>query len=373
MRSRNAAERKNWPWEVRCVLNLTTAAGMQQRKLRAWLTNPKYLMVFATIGIFLLIYAFGAVLYGSKGFTSLRTFMLLFSDNAYIGISAVGMTLVLISGGIDLSVGAVASLTGMIIAYGTSVMGLHPLVCIAFSIFVGVGLGMLMGACIQYLNVPPFITTLTGMFFARGVCALISRESISIKHSLIDTLAGFKIYLLWPNNAGEWVKIKPVASIDLNTIAFVVIIIIGAIILQKTRFGRNVYAIGGNEQSANLMGLPVARTKVMVYSFNGLCSVLAGISYTLYVKSGWNLSLSGAELDVISCCVIGGVMLSGGVGYMVGTLFGVLLKATIPAIITFNGSMNSWWAKIFTSVLLLLFIVIQRGVIASSLRTRKKE
>lgn len=355
------------------MLNVTaTGASAPHRKLRSRLMNPNYLMVYATLGIFLLIYLFGAILYGSKGFTSMRTFMLLFSDNAYIGISAVGMTMVLITGGIDLSVAAVSSLTGMIIAYGTTVLGLHPVVCIAFAVLVGVGLGMLMGACIHYLNVPPFITTLTGMFFARGVCSLISRESISIKHEMIDALAGFKIYLKWPNAAGEWVKIKPVASIDLNTILFVVMIIIGAVILQKTRFGRNVYAIGGNTQSANLMGLPIARTKVLVYGFNGLCSVLAGVSYVLYVKSGWNLSLQGAELDVISCCVIGGVMLSGGVGYMLGTMLGVLLKATIPAIITFNGNMNSWWAKIFTGALLLLFIVIQRAVVASSGRNKKR-
>ena len=341
------------------------------QSLAARLFKPNYLMVYATLGIFALLYLFGALLYGGKGFTTLRTFVLLFSDNAYIGISAVGMTMVLITGGIDLSVAAVASLTGMIIAYGTTVLGYDPIVCIAFSLFVGVGLGLLMGACIQYLNVPPFITTLTGMFLARGVTSLISRESISIKNDLISTLAGFKLYLKWPNEAGEWVKIKPVASIDLNTIVFILMIIIGAIILQKTRFGRNVYAIGGNEQSAKLMGLPVARTKVLVYGFNGLCSVLAGISYALYVKSGWNLALQGAELDVISCCVIGGVMLSGGVGYMQGTMLGVLLKATIPAIITFNGSMNSWWAKIFTGLLLLLFIVIQRAVVASSSRVRK--
>ena len=341
------------------------------QSLAARLFKPNYLMVYATLGIFALLYLFGALLYGGKGFTTLRTFVLLFSDNAYIGISAVGMTMVLITGGIDLSVAAVASLTGMIIAYGTTVMGLDPIVCIAFALFVGVGLGLLMGACIQYLNVPPFITTLTGMFLARGVTSLISRESISIKNDLISALAGFKFYLKWPNEAGEWVKIKPVASIDLNTIVFILMIIIGAIILQKTRFGRNVYAIGGNEQSAKLMGLPVARTKVLVYGFNGLCSVLAGVSYALYVKSGWNLALQGAELDVISCCVIGGVMLSGGVGYMQGTMLGVLLKATIPAIITFNGSMNSWWAKIFTGLLLLLFIVIQRAVVASSAKVRK--
>lgn len=337
------------------------------------LFKPNYLMVYATLGIFALLYLFGALLYGGKGFTSLRTFVLLFSDNAYIGISAVGMTLVLITGGIDLSVASVASLTGMIIAYGTTVMGVSPVVCIGVSLLVGTGLGLLMGACIQYLNVPPFITTLTGMFFARGVTSLISRESISIKNELIDALAGFKLYLRWPNEAGEWVKIKPVASIDLNTIVFVAMIIIGAVILQKTRFGRNVYAIGGNEQSARLMGLPVARTKVLVYGFNGLCSALAGIAYALYVKSGWNLALQGSELDVISCCVIGGIMLSGGVGYMQGTLLGVLLKATIPAIITFNGTMNSWWAKIFTGLLLLLFIIIQRLVVASSEKTRKTE
>lgn len=344
---------------------------VQKQKLSERLFNPKYLMIYATLGIFLLIYLFGALLYGDKGFTSLRTLMLMFSDNAYIGISAVGMTLVLITGGIDLSVGAVASLTGMIIAYGTSVLGMHPLVCIFVALCVGVGLGLLMGACIQYLNVPPFITTLTGMFFARGVCSLISRESISIKHGMIDALAGFKIYFMTLQE-GEWVKVKPVASIDLNTIFFVAMIIIGTILLQRTRFGRNVYAIGGNEQSARLMGLPVGRTKVLVYGFNGLCSVLAGIAYVLYVKSGWNLALQGAELDVISCCVIGGVMLSGGVGYMVGTMFGVLLKATIPAIITFNGNMNSWWAKIFTGVLLLIFIVIQRVVVSYSARSKKE-
>lgn len=152
-------------WEVKPVPENKTLALVSGRRMRSFLTNPKYLMVYATIGIFLLIYLFGALLYGGRGFTSVRTFMLFFSDNAYIGISAVGMTLVLITGGIDLSVAAVASLTGMIVAFGTTVLGIHPLVCVGVALLVGVGLGALMGACIQYLNVPPFITTLTGMFF----------------------------------------------------------------------------------------------------------------------------------------------------------------------------------------------------------------
>ena len=327
------------------------------------LTNPKYIMVFATIAIFLIIYAFGAIVYGEKGFTTLRTFVNMFIDNAYYGISAVGMTMVLITGGIDLSVASIASLTGMFIAYGRTILGIHPLLCILFSLVVGVGLGLLQGATIHYLNVPPFIATLTGNFLARGVCSLISRESIDISHPMIDALAKWKIYFMRPEN-GEWVKIKPIAFINFNLILFIVMIIIGTIILQKTRFGRNIYAIGGNEQSAKLMGLPVGRTKVLVYGFNGLCSVLAGVAYALYVKSGWNLSLQGGELEVITCAVIGGTLLTGGVGYMIGTLFGVLLKSVIPALITFNGNLLSWWGKIATGLLLLLFICIQRAVVS---------
>ncbi len=334
--------------------------------------NPKYLMVFATIGIFILTYGAGALMYGEKGFTTLRTFMLMFIDNAYIGISAVGMTMVLITGGIDLSVGAVASLTGMFIAYGNGVLGVDPLVCILVAIVMGVTMGLLMGAMIQYLNVPPFIATLAGMFLARGACSLISRESISINSDMIDAWAGWKTNFMHLVD-GEWVKIKPIAYINVNVILFLVMILIGVVILQKTRFGRNVYAIGGNEQSAKLMGLPVARTKVLVYGFNGLCSVLAGVAYVLYVKSGWNLALMGAELDVISSAVIGGVLLTGGVGYMIGTLFGVMLKSIIPALITFDGTLSSWWAKIAIGALLLIFVGLQQIVVTSAGRKKKVE
>jgi galactofuranose transport system permease protein len=346
-------------------------AQINRQKWTSRLFNPKYVMVYATLGVFLIIYLFGAIMFGDKGFTSIRTLMLIFIDNAYIGISAVGMTMVLISGGIDLSVASVASLTGMFIAYGTTVMGLPPIVCIAFSLVMGTGLGLLMGTAIHYLNVPPFITTLTGSFLARGICSLISRESISINNETIDALAGWKIYLMQLKD-GEWVKIKPVAYINFSVLLLIAMVILGMVILQWTRFGRNVYAIGGNEQSAKLMGLPVGRTKIMVYGINGLCSALAGIAYVLYVKSGWNLALAGAELDMISSAVIGGVLLTGGVGYMIGTLFGVMLKSTIPALITFSGNLSSWWAKIATGVLLLLFIIIQRIVVTYSARKKAR-
>ena len=258
----------------------------------------------------------------------------------------------------------------MFLAYGTTVLGLNPWLCMAFSVFVGITLGLGMGALVTYLKIPPFVATLTGMFLARGVCSLISRESISINNEVIDALAGWKVYFM-KYSGGEWVKIKPVAYINLNVVLFIVMILLGTYILQKTRFGRNVYAIGGNEQSARLMGLPVDRTKMMVYGFNGLCSALAGIAYALYVKSGWNLALQGGELDVISAAVIGGVLLSGGVGYMVGTFFGVLLKAVIPCLITFNGTLSSWWGKIITGLLVLLFVALQQIVMSRSRHGKK--
>ena len=335
----------------------------KKQSLFSRIMNPKYIMVYATVIIFLIIYAYGAIRYGSIGFTTLRTFVNFFSDNAYYGISAVGMTMVLITGGIDLSVASVASLTGMIIAYGYERMGISPVITMLVSILIGIGLGTLMGAAIHYLNVPPFITTLTGNFLARGICSLISRESISINHPLIDSLADFKI-TLYHLVDGEWVKIKPITNINLTVIIFIVMIVLGTLLLQHTRFGRNVYAIGGSESSAKLMGLPVGKTKVAVYAINGFCSALAGIAYVLVVKSGWNMALQGGELEVISSAVIGGTLLTGGVGYMVGTMFGVLLKSVIPAIINFNGTLSSWWGKIATGALLLLFIVIQQLVVS---------
>ena len=237
--------------------------------------------------------------------------------------------------------------------------------CRALSIVIGIGLGALMGSAIHFLNVPPFITTLTGNFLARGVCSLISRESISIDHPQLNSLSDIKI-TLYHLVDGQWEKIKPVTNINLNVIIFIVMIILGTIVLQHTRFGRNVYAVGGSEQSAKLMGLPVGKTKVAVYAINGFCSALCGITYLLTVKSGWNMALQGGELEVISCAVIGGTLLTGGVGYMIGTMFGVLLKSVIPSLISFNGALSSWWGKIATGALLLLFIVIQRIVVSGS-------
>ncbi len=324
------------------------------------LFNPKYITLTTTITLLLLFYVVGVAIYGGKGFFTMRTFMNLFIDNAHIGISAVGMTLVLISGGIDLSVGAVAALTTMLIAFGSEKLGIDPFVCALFALAMGALLGFAMGGMIQVFQVPPFIATLSGMFFSRGLCAIISRDSIAIRAANFGALASWKIALVQ----------KPKAFINFPVFLFLAVLLIGIYVTRYTRFGRNVYAIGGNEQSARLMGLPVARTKIAVYTINGFCSALAGIAFALYTKSGWSLNLNGMELDVIAAAVIGGTLLTGGVGSVFGTLFGVLMLALIPTFITFNGKLDSWWGKIFIGVLLLAFIGLQRVVVVSSAKRK---
>jgi len=141
-----------------------------------------------------------------------------------------------------------------------------------------------------------------------------------------------------------------------------VVVAIAFYVLHFTRFGRRVYAIGGSEQSALLMGLPVARTKITVYAVSGFCSALAGLVFVLYIQSGDPLHAIGMELDAIAAVVIGGTVLTGGSGYIIGSLLGVLVLGLIKTIISDEGTFSSWWIKIFTGVLLLLFILLQRVI-----------
>jgi galactofuranose transport system permease protein len=321
------------------------------------LFNLRYVTITATMVLFLVFYGMGSIMY--NGFFSLRTFFSLFSDNAYLGISAIGMTLVIISGGIDLSVGAVAALTTMIIAYGTEILGLPVFVCFAIALSFGSLLGFFMGVMIHHFNVPPFIATLAGMFLARGLCFVISIQSITINDALFRSMAGWKIKL---NFATTY--------INLGMVILGVAILIGVWVMKYTKFGRGVYALGGNETSAKLMGLKVGKIKIAIYTINGCCSALAGIVFALYMSSGYPRHLLGMELDAIAAVVIGGTLLTGGYGYIIGTLFGVLIQGLIQTFINFNGTLSSWWTKIFIGVLLLLFIGLQRIVVLISHKRR---
>ena len=330
--------------------------------------HVKIIPTVTTLILFIVAYIIGGLLFGDIGFLTYRTFFSLFTDNTHLLISAVGMTLVIISGGIDLSVGSVAALSTMIIAYGTAIdhgpdmigMGWPLGLSIAVALLVGTILGFLMGVLIQVFKVAPFIATLAGMFFARGLCFIISIDSIPIRDPLFTDLASWRIQFRDVLNVQN--PNAPV-NITLGVFIFLVLLIIAIILMQFTKLGRNIYAIGGNEQSAQLMGLPVSRTRIFIYTFNGFCSALAGLAFALGLRSGFGRHLIGMELEVIASVVIGGALLTGGIGYPIGSLFGVMTQGVIRKFVTF-GNLMSGYARITVGVLLLLFILMQRFVIA---------
>lgn len=332
--------------------------------------HVKIIPPLTTLVLFVIAYIVGGILWSDIGFLTLRNFFSLFSDvnSTYLFISAIGMTMVIISGGIDLSVGSVAALSTVIIATGNAVghgpagdvgWGLPIMTTITIALTVGTLLGFFMGILIQVFKVAPFIATLGGMFFARGLCFIISQDSIPIANA-------------WFNSIGRWRWSFPdvmnfnnpnaMVGINAGVFIFIALLIVAIIIMRYTKLGRNIYAIGGNEQSAKLMGLSVGRTRVFVYTFNGFCSALAGIVFALSIESGWGRHLLGMELDVIAAVVIGGTLLTGGVGHQLGSVFGILTTGVIRKFVTFGGLMSGYM-RITTAALLFLFVLMQRAVI----------
>lgn len=313
-----------------------------------WRFATRNLPLLATGAIFVALFATASLLY--DGFFSARVLVSLLSDNAFLGIAAVGMTLVIFSGGIDLSVGAVIGFTSIFTATLIERQGLTPALAWALALLAGAGLGAFMGTLIHVFRLPAFLITLAGMFLARGAGFWISTESTGIQHPLYGRISGYEFVL------GEFRF--PAAALLL-----IAVVIIGYLLAHHTRFGRNLLAIGGNEQSALLMGLPIGAAKIAVYTLNGACAAFAGIVATLYTGSG-NPSMGlGLELDAIAIVVIGGTLLSGGRGHVLGTLLGVFIFGTIQAAILFDGRLSSWWMRIVVGALLLGFILLQRFLI----------
>jgi len=310
------------------------------------MVSRKSFPVLVTVALFALMLAAGSLRY--SGFFSLQVLLNLLIDNAFLLVVAVGMTFVIVSGGIDLSVGSMIALTTMISASLIQQHGFPPIVVIPLVLLIGCAFGWMMGAIIHYFKVQPFIVTLAGMFLARGLCYMISLNTISIDHRVYTAIAMAKI----PIPGGGFVSVN---------VAIALAVLLAAIFVAHfTRFGRNVYALGGSEQSSLLMGLPVGRTKIGVYVVSGFCSSLAGIVYTFYMLSGYGLHAVGTELDAIAAVVIGGTLLTGGVGYVAGTFFGVLIYGVIQTLISFEGTLSSWWTRIAIGMLLFVFIVLQR-------------
>ena len=321
------------------------ARGAARR--RVW-TSPRVLPVLATFVLFVLMFGAGSVRY--DGFFSAQVLLNLLVDNAYLIVLAVGMTFVILTGGIDLSVGSVVALSGVLAAKLLS-KGWCPVPVMLLVLLVGLALGLAMGVVIHYLELQPFVVTLAGMFLARGLCYVISIESIPIHDPLFTAIAQGTVYL----PGGTWVSPSVLVAL--------LVVLVGSYVLHATRFGRTVYAVGGNQQSATLMGVAVGRTKVAVYAISGLCSAVSGLLFTFYSLSGYSLSAVGTELDAIAATVIGGTLLSGGVGLVVGSVLGVLVLGLIQTFISFEGTLSSWWTRIVIGALLLVFIVMQRFLV----------
>ena len=270
----------------------------------------------------------------------------LFSQNAFLGISAVGMTIVIMSGGIDLSVGAVIGFTTIFVATLITQYEVSPWLAWSIALIVGTVYGGAMGATIHFFKLPAFLVTLAGLFFARGMAFSVTQQSVQIRDESYELLSGISIPF------GE-------AEIGFATLIFLALLGMMAWGFNFSCFGRNVLALGGNEESAVLMGVPVARTKVAVYAINGFCSALAGIAMTLFMDSGNPINAIGLELDVIAVVVIGGTLLSGGVGSFTGTLLGFLIYGTIYQI-TYFANVGSSVATIAIGALLLSFVLLQQ-------------
>lgn len=309
--------------------------------------DEKHYPLLATFVVCGLLYALGAVLY--RNFAGGQVFADFFSENAPLGIAAVGLTFVILSGGIDLSVASVMALSTMVIAAMTARMHVHPALAVLCALAIGTILGWLTGLVVHHFELPPFLVTLATLFLARGACFLVSMTPIDVSgtntlgraFSAMDvTIAGIDV------RARAWI--------------FLLVVLAGILVARFTRFGRGVYALGGNEQAAKLMGLPVGATKVAVYTLGGFCSALAGVVSMSMISSGDPIKYMGYELDAIAAVVIGGTLLTGGVGYVAGTLLGVLILALIQTLIVFDGRLDSSWTRITIGLLLFAFIALQK-------------
>ncbi len=308
--------------------------------------KSRFFPLLMTFLVFILLYAFCYSRFSSFGTTKVICNVL--RNNAYLGIPAIGVTFVILSGGIDLSPGSVIAFTGVFCALMIERKGMHPLVVFALMLSIGTTFGIMMGIIIHYFKIPAFIVTLSGMFLARGGAYVLTTDSISIRHPFYTKVS--EIVYVFPDGG----------RFTFAAGAFVAVLVIGIFLAHFTRFGRNVYAMGGNETGALLLGVPIARTTIGIYALSSFLATFAGIILSLSKRSGDSTIAMGAELDVIAAVVIGGTLLTGGVGYVVGTFIGTLLPGVIHTYLTLDGSLTPWWIKIIIGGLLFMFIGLQK-------------
>lgn len=312
--------------------------------------NAKYLPLAATVIVFVALFLIGGTMY--RNFLSTLVLGHILADNAFIIIAAIGATFVILSGGIDLSIGSMIGFVGVCMAV-LDQAGWHPLASAALLLCFGILFGAMQGYLIDFCEIQPFIVTLAGLFLLRGACFMVSLDSVPIRHDFVQAFAMTRIPL--PGRG----------FLTSSAIVMLLSLAVAIFIAHFTRFGTNIYAIGGDKESARLMGVPIRRTTVMIYGLGGFYSALAGVIYALYTSSGYPLAGSTTELSAIAAVVLGGTLLTGGVGLVAGTVFGGMILGLISTLIIFHGSLNSAWIMISSGMLLFAFIVLHRFLVGS--------
>lgn len=322
--------------------------------------NSNNILLLITLLLFIALYTLGCVTYSAKGFTHLQTFLNILIANAGLLCVACGMTIVMLMAGIDISVGALIALDCMIMATGMR-SGQSAVAMVILVLVIGLVFGLFQGFCVGYLNIQPFIVTMAGMFFCRGMTAVVCTEQVAITQEMNATFyawANAKILIPF----GGYVNKKGVYMqpyIRIGVVIALLVLLATFLMLRYTKFGRSLYAVGGSEQSAAMMGLNVRAIKLRAYVLSSFLCSIGGICYCLNTMSGSVQQATGLEMDAISSAVIGGTLLTGGVGNVFGSFIGVLINGTISSIVKTNGKLASSWPNILTAALLFLFIVIQ--------------
>ena len=341
----------------------------QKKKMRI---SSNTIMLMITIVLFFALYGAGCAMYANKEFGRLQNFLNVLINNAGLLVAACGVTCVMLTGGIDISVGSVVAMTCMFMAVGLTEWQMSSGVLILLILLIGILFGLAQGYCIAYLEIQPFIVTMAGLFFARGMTSIISTEQVSVPfESWFGQLSQIKIEM--PFQIGAYLNKKGVLMVPyvrLTVVVALVMVLITFLMLRYTKFGRSLYAVGGNQQSAALMGLNVRKTRMLSHVLCSFYATIGGLCFCLNTMCGTPTQAQGLEMDAISSAVIGGTLLTGGVGNVIGTLFGVMINGTISSLVKFNGKLVASWANIITAVLLCFFILLQ--AVFAKLKARKK-
>ena len=335
-------------------------SGMPGKKRGEPISNTNLLLTI-TICIFVGMYVLAMLVWGG-GFLNPQQFLDIFNNNAFLIVISCGLTIVIIAGGIDISAGGITALVTMACVvylddHSGSVIG-----SVGFALCIGVAFGLIQGTLISYLEIQPFIITLAGMFFAKGMTTIVSALPRTAVHEAFNALKQFRIVIPGIGSYGKTGNFIP-AKIELGVIVAITIVLAVFVILKWTRFGRNLYAVGGNSQSALMLGINVKRTKFYSYLLCGLLSGVGGYVYLLHTGAGNASNATAAEMQAIASAIIGGALLTGGVGNVIGTLFGVLSLKTINNIVIASGLREPYWQSITTGLMLCFFILLQSVIL----------